>query len=168
MFAFWGWSMSHRDTGHNFIYPSWDIEHSIEKQVFLDTLDIVSFDTIATNEKHLYVFPVAAWTEKMANWKWIEKMARNSGKNDPDSVRFSADTVLLMVDFETLIHKKLAKSSERSFDYNIVDFQDANGNYGSLHAHAISAMDILIPLAQTDDTIRLTTPNNEQIVLKKR
>ena len=53
MFALWGSILGHAGNILEYDHPSRNIGHSIEKDIFIDTSEIVESDTIKTNEFEL-------------------------------------------------------------------------------------------------------------------
>jgi hypothetical protein len=106
-----------------FDYPIRNIEHSIEKEIFIDTLKIIESDTIRTNRfERIDILPTSSWIEKKTYCK--------SGTKDLDSLGFVPDIVVLIVNFRNF---KNGKSWTPDHGYNIGDFEISTGNHESAY-----------------------------------
>ena len=160
MFGYWTLVLRHGAEILEFDYPSFNIAHSIEKGIFIDTLEILNTDTIRTDYyERVDLIPVSCWVEKMTYWK--------SGTMSLDSVGFSSDTVVLVVNFKNFINGD--PWAPFNSGYFIVDFQDEYGNLESVYIDDdMTQLTLNFSIDQLNDTIRLISENDEQILLGKR
>jgi hypothetical protein len=159
MFALWGSILRHSGDILEFDHPSRNIAHSVEKDIFIDTLEIIESDTIKTNRlKQIDILPISSWIEKKTYWK--------SGTMDLDSLGFVPDTVVVIVNFSNF---KNGKPWTPDHGYNIDGFETSKGTHASVYIDShITRLHFDSPLGELRDTIRLTTKDREQIVLYKR
>lgn len=155
---FWGSVLGRMGNVLEFDHPSRSIGHSIEKEVFIDTLEIAGPDTIKTDDfERIDILPTSSWIEKKTYWK--------SGTMDLDSLGFVPDTIVLIVNFSNF---KNGKPWTPDHGYNIGDFETSKGTHESVYIDShITRLHFDSPLGELSDTIRLTTKYREQIVLYK-
>ena len=159
MYWFWASVLHNSWDILDFDQPSRDIRHSIEKGIFIDTLEIVKPDTIKTNRfEKIDILPTSSWIEKKTFWK--------SGTMNLDSLGLTSDTVELIVNFKNFVNgKQWAPNS----GYTVVDFQNNNGDNVSVYiGEEITQLNFKISYEQVKDTIRLITKNNQRIILARR
>ncbi len=140
-------------------HPSLSIEHSIKKNLFIDTLFIMHPDTIRVNHfKDTFdLLPTSAWTEKKTYWK--------SKKMDMDSLAFLADTVELLVNFQCY---KEGKQWKRSHGFNIGNFYTINSGKQSVYIDSeMAQLAIKMNVSQLKDTVVITAPYGQQLSLKR-
>lgn len=159
MFALWSSIVGHPGDILEFDHPSRNIGHSIEKNVFIDTLNIVASDTIKTRGfEQIDILPISSWIEKKIYWK--------SETMNLDSLGFISDTVILIVNFRNF--KKGRPWAPKNNGYNIGDFEDKTGHHESVYIDDdITQLRFEALMDETRDTIRLTTKEKEQVVLLK-
>jgi hypothetical protein len=160
MFALWAYVLQHGANILEYEHPSNDIEHSIKKNVFIDSLGIIDPDTIKTNRfQRIDIFPTSSWIEKKAYWK--------SATPDLDSLGFLSDTVELIVNFRNFVNGK-PWAPKNSGDH-IINFNDGQGDTASVYMDdETTQLSFTIPMMRTGDTIELTSDSSEKIVLMKR
>lgn len=143
--------------------PSRSIGHSIDKKVFIDTLDILLADTAELNDigrqKKTYVVPTISWIEKSTYWK--------SDEVNLDPLGFEEDTVNLVLLFESYVDGERWRPVNSGQYYG--RFKSTNGDSSSLYIDDNgSRLDFKIPTRQLLDTIRLETKNKEEIIIRRR
>jgi hypothetical protein len=160
MFALWGSILGHGGDILEYDHPSRNIGHSIEKDIFIDTLDIIESDTIKTNRfEQIDILPTSSWIEKKTYWK--------SGTMDLDSLGFISDTVVVLVNFRNFKNGKEWAPENNGF--YIGDFENSKGHHESVYINDdITQLRFEIQIDETNDTVRLTTKDKEQIVLLKK
>jgi len=160
MYWFWASVLHNSSDILEFDHPSRDILHSIEKGIFIDTLEIVNSDTIKTNRfEKIDILPTSSWIEKKTFWK--------SGTMNLDSLGLTSDTVELIVNFKNFVNGKQWAPSKNGYD--IIEFQNNNGDNVSVYMdEEITQLNFKISYEQVKDTIRLATKNNQRIVLAIR
>jgi hypothetical protein len=159
MFGFRALVMDHGASILEFDHPSRNIGHSIQKEIFIDTLLIVEPDTIITKGfERVDILPTSSWIEKKTYWK--------SGTMDLDSLGFVSDSVVLIMNFRNF---KDGRPWTPSHGYYIGDFEDSKGHHESVYIdEEITQLRFETRIDDAGDTIRLTTKDQEQIILHKR
>ena len=140
-------------------HPSFSIKQSREKNIFVDTLFVLHPDTIRVNDSAdtFDILPISAWMEKKAYWK--------SKTPDLDSIAFLADTLDLVVNFQPYKEGKLWKPKHR---FNIDKFNVINGGQQSVYIDSeIAQLAIKMHVNQLKDTVVITAPHGQQILLKR-
>ena len=155
------WASVLKNSGNilEFGHPSRDIAHSIDKRVFIDTLYIISTDTIKTNRfARVDILAKSSWIERMPYWK--------SRTIDLDSIGFHADTIVVRVNFKSFAN---GKPWAPDHGYFIAEMRDENGNDEGVYIDDhITQVSFKFEIHQMKDTIRLTTENGEKVVLAKK
>lgn len=158
-----GLSFKHSADILEYNHPSSSIGHSIDKKVFIDTLDILFADTAELNDigqqRKINIVPTISWIEKSTYWK--------SGTMKLDSLGFYEDTVNLVVLFESYV------DGQRWHPVNVGQyygrFTTSNGDSSSVYIDDNeSRLDFKIPTQKLLDTIRLGTKNKERIIIIKQ
>jgi hypothetical protein len=72
-------SMKHSGDIVVFEYPSSNIMHSVEKKIFIDTLEIAMADTIKIKDDKICLFPFEAWLEKKRIGNHVQRISIRSG-----------------------------------------------------------------------------------------
>ncbi len=159
MFWFWGSVMKSSADILEFDHPSRDVRHSIEKKIFIDSLDILNPDTIRVNQiERVDILPTASWIEKMTFWK--------SGSLRIDSLGTYADTVMLLVNFKDFVNGNTRKPNNNG--YKIIEFKNPLGDTESVYMNDnIVQLNYKLHIGQVSDTIRLSTTNGQVIILRK-
>ncbi len=161
MFGFWAYVLKHGADILEFDYPSRSIGHSIDKGVFIDTMDILFADTIKVNnfERNINIWPTASWIEKEVYWK--------SGEMDLDSIGLFSDTVQLVISFKNFVNGK--EWAPKNNGFYIGELQNINGDQQSVYIDDnITRINFRMFIGLLKDTIRLTAKNEEQLVIKRR
>jgi len=160
MLSFWASVMKYSANILEYEHPSRDIPHAIDKGIFIDSLDILSKDTIRTNKfEKIDIVPITAWIEKKAFWK--------SGEQDLDSIGFYSDTVMLIINFKGFTNGK--PTEKRNSGSVIIEFKnDFDDTEWVYSGDDKVQLDFKLNKAQVLDTSRLISPDGQRIVIKKR
>jgi hypothetical protein len=160
MFSFWVWVMKSGANILEYEHPSRDIAHAIDKEIFIDSLDLLAKDTIKTNKfEKIDIVPITAWIEKKTFWK--------SGVQDLDSIGFYSDTVILIINFKAFANGKPVE--KRNSGGVIVEFKNdfSDTEWVYLGDEKVQ-LDFKLNKTQLLDTSRLITPDGQQVVIRKR
>lgn len=150
-------SLKHSGDILEFEHPSDDIEHSLEKEIFIDSLEIASADTIKIKEDKIWLFPVEAWLEKKPYWK--------SHMKNLDSLGFLRDTVVVVVNFAKSRNGRPWTPQNSGFHVSEII---CVGQVGSIYVDDKNAqVDFNAPRRALDDSVELITLERERIVLKR-
>ena len=141
-------------------HPSRDVAHAIDKGIFIDSLDILTQDTIRTNRfERIDIVPITAWIEKKTFWK--------SREQHIDSIGFSSDTVILLINFKAFTNGK--PTEKRNLGRVIIEFKNDFDHTEWVYLGDDKAqLDFKLNKAQLIDTSRLVTPDGQQIIIIKK
>jgi hypothetical protein len=142
-----------------FDHPSQNIEHSVKKKIFIDSLLVLNPDTIRTNRtENISILPTSSWIEKRAFWK--------SQVVDLDSLGFYSDTLDLIVNFENYVDGQRWKPNNNGF--NIAEFQNINGDRQSVYMDDnMTQLAFKMTIKELKDSIRLKGTDGQEILLRR-
>jgi len=155
-----GLNFKHMHDIAEFMNPSHTIELSIKKKVFIDSLKIINPSTIRTSKlgQSIDILPTSSWIEKRVFWK--------SGTMDLDSLDFYSDSVELLVNFKNYVNGQPWKPKNNGF--GLWEFQNANEDKESVYIDDnMTQLNFKMNLKEFKDTVKLTTNDHQQIILKR-
>jgi hypothetical protein len=144
-------------------HPSKSISHSINKGIFIDTLEIFFYDTAELNDIgrqiKIDIVPTTCWIEKSLLWK--------SGAIDLDSIGFQKDSINLVLLFDSYVNNQRWAPINSGQYYG--KFKIGSGDSSSVYIDNHAArLDFKIATQQLLDTIRIVAKGKEIIKIKPR
>jgi hypothetical protein len=155
MLLFWARVMKYGADILEYDHPSRDIKHAIEKGVFIDTLEILTRDTIRDSVWRINIVPTTSWVERATFWR--------SDKQHLDSIGFSTDTVVLLINFKAFANGK--PMQKKGFGNLTTEFTNDIGLKEFVYLDDDRTQLKFVFNKKIPDTIKLSTADGQQITI---